>query len=247
MSTGFLLIHKPAGISSFFCVKRIKKLLRDKKLKIGHGGTLDPFATGLLIIGVGRGATRHLDLLLKMDKKYKARAKLGELRDTLDFTGEIIAAPEVFGDQISQNNLIRSCQALGTGYTQTPPIYSACKFDGKRLYALAREGRKSESELIELAESKKRFITLHSVELLNVAYPFFTIQAHVSHGTYIRSLMHDIARGADSCATTYELERTQVGPFRLADAIPFDLLNSPERVLEHLLPIEQFLAELDTL
>jgi tRNA pseudouridine55 synthase len=268
MSTGFLLIHKPAGISSFYCVKRIKKLLGDKKLKIGHGGTLDPFATGLLIVGVGRSATRHLDLLLKVDKKYKARAKLGELRDTLDLTGEIIAGvggereagheqeilPEsvpalgqsqepVSRKLISQESLVHSYQALGAGYTQTPPIYSACKFSGVRLYALAREGRRSEQELAELADSKKRFITLHSVELLDFSYPYFTIQAHVSHGTYIRSLMDDIARGAGSCATTYELERTQVGPFKLADAVAFDLLDSPEAVLEHLMPVDQFLAQ----
>jgi len=211
---GFLLVNKPKNVSSFSCVAHIKRLL-PKKTKVGHAGTLDPFAQGLLILGVGREATRTMSALMKLDKVYVAIGKLGERTDTLDNTGRIIETADV---AITRQQLKGAIASLGTGYMQMPPVYSALKYQGMPLYALARKQLITPDELDTIVAQKRRHVTLHAVELLAFEFPYFTIQAHVSHGTYVRSLIDDIAVRAGSCATTHALERIAIGPWDLREA-----------------------------
>lgn len=228
---GFLLINKPIGISSYGCINHIKRILRLKnienndpkcstKWRLGHAGTLDPFASGLLIIAVGRQATRLLSRCMLMEKTYIATGKCGELTDTLDHTGTIIATSDIIP---SESALRTALESLGDSYEQIPPLYSALKYQGQPLYLLTRKKIIQEEQLQEIAINKKRIIHLYEKEFLSYASPFFRIKVRVSHGTYIRTLINDIAIRTESCATTYELQRTSIGPFTLDKAI--DLLS----------------------
>ncbi|HEB41679.1 MAG TPA: tRNA pseudouridine(55) synthase TruB, partial [Candidatus Dependentiae bacterium] len=131
--TGFLLLNKPPHITSFACINHIKKIIQEK-IKIGHAGTLDPFATGLLIIAIGRQATRNIRYLSTLDKEYIAKAKLGELRNTFDCTGSVTQTMQTTG--ITEKNLRQAIYSLGSSYKQVPPIYSALKHQGTPLYKL---------------------------------------------------------------------------------------------------------------
>jgi len=212
---GFLLIHKPAGISSFGCIAHLKKFT-GKTVKIGHAGTLDPFASGLLIIGLGREFTRELASVAATDKTYVAMGKLGELTDTLDCTGSV--ADEQISS-VTEENLRRVIGLFGSSYEQIPPLYSALKYKGKPLYKLARQEALDQQTVDFIVAIKKRMVEIHELDLLSFNFPFFTIRARVSHGTYIRSLVNDIAVAAGSCATTYELERSSIGQFCISQAI----------------------------
>jgi len=236
-SSGFLLVNKPKGANSFRAVAQIRRILQNRKLKAGYAGTLDPFATGLLVIGLQREATRLLHVITRWDKKYIARAKLGERTDTLDNTGQII---EIGQKKLKEEQLFAALKRLGKQYCQTPPIYSALKHNGVPLYKLARHKKKSVDVLHAAAETKKRIIQLHELVLKDFSPPFFTVQAHVSHGTYIRTLINDIARNAHSLATTHELERTAVGQITLDKAICLDSIKTPEDILDNIIEIEEF-------
>lgn len=239
--TGFLLVNKPDGLTSFNCVKRVRDVI-GHKIKIGHAGTLDAFATGLLIVAVGRAATRHLEQFMELDKWYTATAKLGQLTDTLDYTGEQLVDEDVVS--VTREQLERSIKKLGTEYKQIPPIYSALKHEGKALSDLARKEKLSEQELQKIAEEKARTISLFSCELVSFESPFFTVRSHVSHGTYIRVLMNDIARGASSCATTHDLIRSKIGPFFLEDAKSLKYFKSVYEIESSLIPIETMLDKI---
>lgn len=239
---GFLLVNKPRDVSSFYVVKSIKKLIGLKTLKIGHGGTLDPFATGLLIIGIGRIATRHLGKLLTLHKKYRARGKLGQLTDTMDATGTIIQTTDYCS--ITQEELHNAITQLGTSYTQTPPVYSALKHQGLPLYKYAREKSIDTALLEQVAQEKSRTITLHNFCVVDFSPPSFILDAHVSHGTYIRVLVNDIAKNVGSCATTTELQRTAVGSFTIEDAVDFEDIQSIDDIRHNLIDIEEFLITL---
>ncbi len=238
---GFLLIKKPKHISSFECIRKLQKLVGHKK-GIGHTGTLDPFATGLLIIAFDRSATKHIDKFLKLDKTYIAKGKLDELTDTLDYTGNVIAVTDA--SNITQDDIVSAIKQLGSYYTQTPPMYAALKHKGTPLYQLARNQELSSQELAAITEQKQRTVTLHKLELLDWQPPFFTAKAHVSHGTYIRSLVNDIAKLRGSCATTYELERTEIGPFKIADAVELEALVTIEDIEKYMISIEDMLKAL---
>jgi len=229
--TGYLLINKPKNITSYDCIRAIKKVI-SKKIKIGHAGTLDPFATGLLIICIGRQATKNISTLLNTDKTYLVKAKLGEITDTLDQTGELIKRDT--STMPTKQELESAIKSLGKEYRQKPPIYSALKHEGKPLYKLAREKKLSQEELEKIAESKSRTVSLHKIELLEYDPPYFTFIAHVSKGTYIRSLANDIAEHAGSCATTYELERTKIGDFLIEDAVELGDLRTVEDLERYL-------------
>lgn len=239
--SGFLLINKPKNITSYACVAKIKKLL-GKKAKIGHAGTLDLLASGLLIIGIDRAATRYLADVMKLDKVYVATGKLGELTSSLDYESEVL---ETCQKEVTQKDIIHAIQQLGSAYEQIPPIYSALKHEGKPLYQLVRKGRVSQAELEDVVTQKSRVIQLYNVELINYEFPYFTIRAHVSHGTYIRTLVNDIARKAGSCATTYNLERSAIGPFKLENATTLDQLTTIEIIENHIIPVEQMLSLLE--
>lgn len=235
--TGFLIINKPLDALSFRAIAQIRRIMNNKKLKAGYAGTLDPFATGLLIIGIGREATRILHDLTRLDKTYIARAKLGERTDTLDLTGEVI---EWCSTPVNQHQIEAAIGHLGKHYTQTPPIYSALKHNGVPLYKLARHKKKTQEDLQGAVDSKAREVQLYNITLTSFDFPWFTITAHVSHGTYIRTLIDDIARNAHSCATTYELARTTIGTITLEDAVDLDTLKTADDIRHHLISVEIF-------
>jgi tRNA pseudouridine55 synthase len=236
LHSGYLLINKPKGITSFRCVNHIKKLLPQKKIKVGHAGTLDPFATGLLLICIGRECTKSLSKLFDLDKTYVVKAKLGELTDTLDLTGEIIETCNY--SHITKELLEKAIADFGTTYEQTPPIFSALKHKGSPLYKLAREKKLGIEELEKIIEKKKRTVTIHELKLLDFDPPYFSFRARVSKGTYIRSLANDIAKKLDSCATTYELERTNIGPFSLERATNLNKITDSKTLSNLLFQIE---------
>lgn len=256
IKSGFLLINKPVGISSYGCINHIKKILRQKVIdstsvsygvphtqsnvvwgkKIGHAGTLDPFACGLLIVAIGREATRLLSRCMTMEKTYIATGKCGELTDTLDCTGTVVATS---GTVPSESALRTALQSLGSCYEQIPPLYSALKYQGKPLYLLTRKKMIQEEQLQEIAETKRRIIQLHDKQFISYKSPFFTIKVRVSHGTYIRTLVNDIAIQAGSCATTYELQRTSIGPFILDKAVNLFSLTQ-DTIDAHIICYENF-------
>jgi len=241
--TGCLLINKPKNITSFQCVRQIKKILTSDKtipanIKIGHTGTLDPFATGLLIICIGRETTKSITSLLNLDKEYIVTAKLGLITDTLDYTGTIIETSNI--SNITKQDIKQAMQSLGASYLQIPPIYSALKYQGAPLYKLARQ-KKIDPEILEAITKKKSHkVELYSLDLLEYSPPYFTFKAHVSKGTYIRSLANDIAQKLDSYATIYELERTKIGTIPLAKAVALDTIKSVDDIKEHLITKENF-------
>jgi len=212
---GFLLINKPSGISSFGCVLHLKKFI-GKKIKIGYAGTLDPFASGLLVVAIGRKATRSISSIVTMDKAYIAMGKLGEMTDTFDYTGNII---DTNSKKISEDVIRNVVNSFNTSYEQIPPIYSALKYKGTPLYKLARKSQINASEIESIIQKKRRTVYIHELKLISFDFPFFTISACVSHGTYIRSLINDIALSVGSFATTYSLERISIGSFSLENAI----------------------------
>jgi tRNA pseudouridine55 synthase len=240
VKTGFLLINKPAGITSYGCVGYLKRILK-QKIKIGHAGTLDPFATGMLIVALGREATRLISRIMVMEKTYVATGKCGELTDTLDYTGTIVSTNDYIP---SEEDIRAALVSFGSSYEQTPPLYSALKHQGSPLYALVRQNSMSAEELQEIADNKRRIVQLYDVQLLSYEAPLFTIQARVSHGTYIRTLINDIAERAGSCATTYQLARTAIGLFELAQATDLGAINTVEDINRLILPVEVLVEEI---
>lgn len=238
---GFLLIDKPTGITSFDCIRHIRKIT-GRSIKIGHAGTLDPFAEGLLIIALSRTATREIGRLTHCSKSYSARAQLGTLTDTLDATGTVLST--CAHDTINHNDLTSACLQLQPEYTQIPPIYSALKHKGIPLYALAHKKRISSQELEVIAQQKQRTVEIHAIEITQYASPFFMVHATVSGGTYIRSLINDIALRVNSCATTLELQRTAIGPFNLSHAYPLRNITSYEDIEKALIPTQKFIEQL---
>ena len=209
MNDQVILIDKPAGITSFGVVARIRRLLREelgKKAKVGHCGTLDPFATGLLILVTGNEC-KNAGHYTKLDKVYEATFRLGQVSTTGDPEGELTEV----GDRIPTEDEIRDVLQKFTGeITQRPPIFSAIKIGGQRAYKLAREGKE-----IDMPE---RTVTIHSLELVSYTYPELKIRVHVSSGTYIRSLAVDIGLELGIGAYCSELRRTSIASWRIADA-----------------------------
>lgn len=231
---GYLLINKPVGVSSHDCVMHVRKFL-DKKIKVGHAGTLDPFASGLLIIAIGREATKNLSYFMNMNKVYVATGKLGELTDTLDCTGEIVESNDVI---VSEDDMRMTLKSFGSRYEQIPPLYSALKHEGVPLYKLASQKKLSDGALQKIAEGKQRIVDLYELELVSFEYPYFTIKACVSQGTYVRSLVNDSAVRAGSCATTYVLDRSAIGEFTVHQAVAIDQIKSLEDVRNRLFLVD---------
>ncbi len=214
---GILLIDKPAHMTSFGVVARVRRVLSQhhgKKTKVGHTGTLDPFATGLMIIVVGKECKKAGEYS-KLDKTYEATIRFGQTSTTGDPEGEIACVSE----RVPSREEIETILQKFTGeIEQTPPIYSAIKIDGQRAYDLARKG--------EAVEMPKRTITIHSLELLDYHYPDIKIRTHVSSGTYIRTLAQDIGNVLGVGAYCFQLQRTVVGDSRIEQATPLnDFMN----------------------
>jgi tRNA pseudouridine55 synthase len=232
---GFLLVDKPNGMTSSDCVQEIRSLV-NRKTRVGHAGTLDAFATGLLVLGIGRAATKKLSSIMTLDKTYEARARLGQLTDTLDITGRTVKQEEC---NLTRQQIEHAIASFGTGYKQIPPVYSALKYQGKALSRHARIESLGEDALSAIVQEKSRDIKIYSCELLDFQLPFFSIKARVSHGTYIRSFMNDIAEKCGSFATTHELRRTAIGPFDIKDALPLKVFKNADDIKDKLISLDE--------
>ncbi|PNR95445.1 MULTISPECIES: tRNA pseudouridine(55) synthase TruB [Petrotoga] len=206
MKSGFLVINKPKGITSHDVVSIIRKKFGIKK--VGHAGTLDPFATGVLVVGINK-ATRLLEFFQNEKKTYYVKAELGIITDTFDIEGKIQERNEVSQQQIS--NLKNTCFSFVGEYLQVPPAYSAKKYNGKKLYEYAREGK-----IINLPPKK---VNIYQIANFSQEGREFSFYVEVSSGTYIRSLIMDIGYALGCGAVTKELCRIKSGKFELKDSI----------------------------
>ncbi len=240
---GWLILDKPRGLGSTQAVAAVKRNLREggyAKTKVGHGGTLDPLAEGVLPIALGE-ATKLAGRMLDASKIYDFTILFGEETDTLDTEGEVIERSNVMPS-------LEQVEAVLTQFTgpieQVPPAYSALKVDGKRAYDRARAG--------ETVELKMRTVTVHALTIADSAKTprEITLTAHVSKGTYIRSLARDIARALGTCGHVTYLRRTKAGPFSENHAISLDKLNeigNGAPLNDLLLPLEAGLDDIPAL
>lgn len=226
MYRGLLIADKPKGPTSHDVVEELRKKLKIRK--IGHAGTLDPFATGVLIIGVGN-ATRLLEYMKDLRKTYRVKMKLGIITDTFDITGNVV---EKRSCAVSELEIIDTVLSFVGSYRQVPPAYSARKYKGERLYKLARAGK-----IIRLPP---RQVTIHGVEDIEVNGDEVSFTVETSSGTYIRSLCADIGYKLGCGATAIELRRTAVGRFTDDQAVDiFD--SSTEKIISSLIDISKAL------
>lgn len=234
-----LIIDKPCGPTSFAVVKRIRALLGKHYGKVGHGGTLDPFASGVLPVCLGEG-TKVLPFLLDADKAYDATVRFGVETDTLDRTGQVVATHPL--DRLDAGAVEAALVAFRGTIDQVPPMYSALKRDGRPLYAYARAG--------QTVERPPRTVVVHEITLTAFEPPDrATLRVRCSKGTYIRSLAADLGHHLQVGAHLAELRRTASGPFRIEQAIPLETLAglvAQGRPLPWLTPLEA-LAQLPRL
>jgi len=247
---GFLLIDKPAGITSHDVVDRVRRLTGERR--VGHAGTLDPFATGLLIVGVGRVATREMEKLVGLDKEYEAVFVLGASSTTDDTEGTITPSP-LSSLPLSKGELEGVLAKFIGEIEQIPPTYCAIKVGGKKMYEAAREGKP--------IEGKPRRVTVYSFELRNHPQPpkrgvapsglyallkkeggRIAVTIRCSSGTYIRSLARDLGRALGGGGYVEELRRTKIGLFSVSQASTLDSLQG--RVEIALIPVSTLLASL---
>ncbi len=214
---GFINLHKPTGWTSHDCVARVRRLLKTKR--VGHGGTLDPLATGVLPIAVGP-ATRLLQFL-PTAKAYRATVRLGITTTTDDLEGEVLQVHSAA--QVTQGQVMGALRAFQGTLQQIPPIYSAIQVDGQRLYKLARKG--------EVVQPEPRTVEVHKIELLdwqgqNPDHPEVILQIACGPGTYIRSIARDLGEVLQVGGTLAQLVRTQSCGFELADSISLETLEA---------------------
>ena len=229
---GIINVYKEAGFTSHDVVAKLRGICRQKK--IGHTGTLDPQATGVLPVCLG-SATRACEMLTDRTKEYVAELLLGRITDTQDTTGNILEEREVTADEVRVREAI---QSFVGGYDQIPPMYSALKVNGKKLYELAREGKE--------VERKARHVDLPAIEILEVNLPVVKFRVECSKGTYIRSLCADIGEKLGCGGTMQSLVRTRVGEFRLTDALTLAQLQEmrdTDRLEEALLPTDRIFTD----
>lgn len=210
MTDGIILIDKPADMTSFGVVARVRRVLsqqQSKKVKVGHTGTLDPFATGLMIIVFGQEC-KNAGMYSKLDKVYEATIRLGQTSTTGDPEGAIADASDM---QPTREQIQSACEKFRGEITQRPPIYSAIKIDGQRAYKLARAGK--------VVEMPLRQVTVYSLDIIGYSYPELTIRVHVSSGTYIRTLAEDIGSVLGSGAYCTELRRISISKWQLKDSV----------------------------
>lgn len=229
---GIINIYKPLGITSFDVVKKVMKICRTKK--VGHTGTLDPLASGVLPICIGR-ATKIVDFIMSESKVYKAQLMLGIKTDTYDREGTILNKCDV---SLSQDELVSVINTFVGEILQEPPMYSALKVNGKRLYELARKGI--------VIERDKRPINIYSIDILDIQLPLVTFQVSCSKGTYIRSLCNDIGSKLGVGGTMWDLERIQTGAFNKANSVLLEDITS-ENIESLLIPIDEALKDYDKL
>ena len=209
MTDGIILIDKPSGMTSFGVVARVRRILtvrNGKKTKVGHTGTLDPFATGLMILTVGKECKNAMNYS-KLDKSYRTKIKLGFNSTTGDTEGEITSV----SNKIPTKEEVQQVLNDFTGkIEQTPPKFSAIKINGQRAYNLAREGKD--------VEMPKRQVEIYKIELLGYKYPYIEIEVSVSSGTYIRTLAEDVGTKLKTGAYCEELKRLSIDKWTLSEA-----------------------------
>lgn len=213
MDEEILLIDKPDQMSSFGVVARVRRVLSEragKKVKVGHTGTLDPFATGLLILLTGKG-TKRSNEFLKLDKWYEATIRLGAKSTTGDPEGEISVFDVSEPDFEEVKKVVQSFQGK---IQQRVPNFSAVKINGQRAYKLAREGKEVEMPVRE--------VEIFQIEILDYKWPELRIRCHVSSGTYIRTLGEDIGEKLGVSGYLTALRRTEVGRYKVSDAVKLD-------------------------
>lgn len=211
MTDGIILIDKPAGMTSFGVVARIKRVLRERagrKVKVGHTGTLDPFATGLMIVVVGKEC-KNAGLYSKLDKVYESTIHLGQTSTTGDTEGEITDVSDIVP---THEQVELALDKFKGEITQRPPIYSAIKVNGERAYKLARKG-------VEVVVPTRQ-VTVFSFDLLGYDYPAASVRVHVSSGTYIRTLAEDVGKELGVGAYCTQLRRTAISDKSVQDARP---------------------------
>ncbi|MQN00633.1 MAG: tRNA pseudouridine(55) synthase TruB [Lachnospiraceae bacterium] len=224
LDAGIIVMDKPSGFTSFDVIGKLRGILHTRKM--GHTGTLDPIATGVLVVCVGR-ATKLVSKLTAEDKIYEAGILFGEKRDTGDITGKVI---ETSDREITAGELNEAAAAFTGDIDQIPPMYSAKKVNGKRLYEYAREG-------IEV-EREPEHIHIFTIELLDFSYPHAKILVHCSKGTYIRTLIEDISEKAGTYGTMESLRRLKNGDFSIDEAVTFEELEAAEDPWELVHPVE---------
>ncbi len=228
MIHGILNVHKEKGFTSHDVVAKLRGIVGQKK--IGHTGTLDPDATGVLPVCLGR-ATKLCDMLTDRDKTYEAVLLLGCTTDTQDISGKVLKKQEISG--ITEDTVADAVQSFTGEYAQIPPMYSALKVNGKKLYELAREGKE--------IERKARIVQIHEIRIRKIELPRVWMEVRCSKGTYIRTLCNDIGAllGCGGCME--ELVRTQTGRFRLEESFTLEEINKWQRegrLKEVLIPID---------
>jgi len=231
---GILLVDKPEGWTSNDVVSKLKGVLHERRL--GHSGTLDPLATGLLVVFAGR-ATRAVVFAEADDKRYTAGLKLGISTDTQDITGTVL---ESSTELPSREELEKAIKSFIGPIQQIPPMYSAIKVNGQRLYDLARKG--------ETVERKARDITIHDIKLLSVEGDTVILDVHCSKGTYIRTLCHDIGEKLGCHGCMLSLRRTHAGLFDLADAHRLqDIIEAGPTAGDMLIPVDSLWSDCEKL
>jgi len=218
---GILLVDKPAGWTSFDVVNYVRRIVataegkKPKSVKVGHTGTLDPFATGLLVLLIGKEYTKQAGEMAKLDKTYEVTIRLGENSSTGDPEGETTAVSDTVPTLEALQEVVDRFRGQ---IQQTPPVYSAIKINGQRAYKLARAGREVVIE--------PRQVTVNRLEVTAYNYPEVQLVADVSSGTYIRSLAEDIGQALGTGAYTKQLRRTSVGESSLHQALAIDSITA---------------------
>lgn len=227
MINGMINVYKEAGFTSHDVVAKLRGILKQKK--IGHTGTLDPDATGVLPVCLGNG-TRLCDMLADKQKEYIAVMQLGIETDTQDLSGTVLKQAAV---QCSEEEAREAVLSFQGEYEQLPPMYSALKVNGKKLYELAREGKE--------IERQPRPVTIKEIELLSIELPFVEMRVECSKGTYIRTLCHDIGKKLGCGGAMKSLVRTRVGNFVLEDAVTLSEIEDMVRegcMMQNIIPVD---------
>lgn len=231
---GFILLDKPAELSSFDCIRKLRRLLNIRRM--GHAGTLDPIATGLLIIAVGE-ATKLLSLLEYEDKTYEVTIHLGAVSETYDREGSITPISNIVPPTEEQIQEVLQKYFSGQQW-QTPPLFSAIQVEGQRAYQVARKGGK--------VELKSRLVNFYSTHLVSFKWPLLKIAVRCSKGTYIRSMAHDLGQYLGCGGYVEELRRTAIGGKKVDDAVTLEKLSSSPTAPANqcIIPPEKFLTEI---
>lgn len=232
MYNGVINIYKEKGFTSHDVVAKMRGILKQKK--IGHTGTLDPDAEGVLPVCLG-SATKLCDLLTDREKEYVAVMRLGVVTDTQDLSGTVLKETMA---EVSKEEVLEAIRSFNGEYGQIPPMYSALKVDGKRLYELARQGKE--------VERKPRLVTIYETEILSINLPEVTFRIHCSKGTYIRTLCHDIGEKLGCGAAMASLRRTRSGQFKLDSAVrlsELEQIRDEGNLDKVLIPVDEMFAD----